>query len=65
MSKINISQNLQNKALKISKICKIRRCLIFFITFAPMKEAVIDRRTLEVIFSDQKAEIDRDVMFTI
>lgn len=24
----------------------------------PMKEAVIDRRTLEIIFSDQKAEID-------
>lgn len=49
----------------MKKNCKIRRCLIFFITFAPMKEAVIDRRALEVIFSDQKAEIDRDGMFTI
>lgn len=28
----------------------------------PMKEAVIDRRTLEVIFRDQKAEIDNWIM---
>jgi len=29
-----------------------------FATFAPMKEVIIDKRTLEVILSDQKAEID-------
>lgn len=31
---------------------------ILFATFAPMKEIVIDKRTLEVIFNDQKTEID-------
>lgn len=30
----------------------------FFSTFAPMKELVIDKRTLEVILSDQKEEIE-------
>ena len=30
----------------------------FFTTFVSMKEATIDKRTLEVIFSDQKTEID-------
>lgn len=31
---------------------------MFFCNFVPMKEALIDKRTLEVILTDQKSEID-------